>query len=667
MLHRFSLRTKLLTCGLAFTVLPIAVLFINTRLSQKHDLEQTQEAVNTLYDQKIHELGEQISSMAKLILGESEHIRTAQLDLLGHELDSECGPLEIDPAVSHELELTNQFTQAKHTATLPNMMAGTHSITRAQSHVFDLLDHLHQAQKIHCTVFQRVNEAGDMVRVATTVTNAQGQRAVGTYIPAVLPDGQPNPVIKAVLAGSEFFGRARVVNDWYLAGYRPLRDAKQNIIGMTFVGTPESVATDELRHAIAKIKIGDSGYAFVVNTSGHTKGHYVISKDNLRNGENVYDIKSADGKQMIKDICDIATSLKPEEVREYLYTWQNPGEASPREKFAYVQYFAPFDWAIGLSGYTDERDATKNMLSANAQRSNLVAKALSGGFILTSIAVWWWLSNSLAKRIGRAVNEMRSGTEQTASASSQLSSTSQSLAQGASEQAASVEEASSTLLELDAATKNNAKVAQSAAELAAQTHELASAGDSSMKQMLEAMGLITTSAQECARIVKAIDEIAFQTNLLSLNAAVEAARAGDAGRGFAVVAEEVRGLASRSAQAAKQTTERIATSVAAAQHGGQLAKDFAAKLKQMLSSIDQTNQLMGELRDHSQQQAMSVSQVTQAVSQLDKVTQQNAANAEESAAASEELSSQAQQLSGLAAELNQMLKGQHAKTQPAIR
>jgi methyl-accepting chemotaxis protein len=660
MFNRFSLRTKLLVCGLAFTIVPIAVLFANTQRAQQHDLEHTQEAVNELYDQKIAELAAQITSMADLIQHESQHIRAAQLDLLDHELESECGGFAVDAASKRSMEITNQFSQAKQTIELPALKIGPHELTRGSDAVLKVLDDIRAAQQVHCTIFQRVNDAGDMVRVATTVASASGQRALGTYIPALQPDGQPNAVIRSVLAGDTFFGRARVVNDWYLAGYRPILDSDRKVIGMTFVGIPESQATGELRDAIAKLRIGPSGYVFIVNTAGHTKGHYVVSKDNQRNGENVYDVKSADGKQMIKDICDIATALKPDERREYLYTWQNPGEPEPREKFAVVQYFEPFDWAIGLSGYVQERDAMKTMLAQNARASNRTAIALSLGFIVISVAVWLWLSHAIAKRLGHAIEQMRQGTDQTASASSQLSATSQSLAQGASEQAASVEEASSTLLELDSATRNNAKVAQSAADLAGKTHALASAGDASMRQMLEAMSQITASAQECARIVKAIDEIAFQTNLLSLNAAVEAARAGDAGRGFAVVAEEVRGLAARSAEAAKQTTERIAGSVQAAQQGGKLASDFAERLREMLTAIDQTNQLMAELRDQSQQQAMNVGQVTKAVTQLDKVTQQNAANAEESAAASEELSSQAQQLSGLAGELDEMLRGGRA-------
>jgi len=165
--------------------------------------------------------------------------------------------------------------------------------------------------------------------------------------------------------------------------------------------------------------------------------------------------------------------------------------------------------------------------------------------------------------------------------------------------------------------------------------------------MSENIEKIKASSDQTAKIVKTIDEIAMQTNLLALNAAVEAARAGEAGRGFAVVAEEVRNLASRSAQAAKNTADMIAESVKNASDGVKISHEVARSFEQITTSVKTMNELIAEIATASKEQAAGITQVNVAVGQMDKVTQQNAANAEESASASEELSSQAAELKSM--------------------
>ncbi len=265
--------------------------------------------------------------------------------------------------------------------------------------------------------------------------------------------------------------------------------------------------------------------------------------------------------------------------------------------------------------------ATKLAMVIGAAVAALVA-SLIGALIIRGV-------NSALKKIAESLN---SGSEQVASASSQVSSSSQSLAQGASEQAASLEETSSSLEEMSSMTKRNADTAQHANE--------------SMKRMSGAIGEIEKSATETARIVKVIDEIAFQTNLLALNAAVEAARAGEAGKGFAVVAEEVRNLAMRSAEAAKNTSALIEQSVNSARNGVKIAGEVAKVLDEIASA--------------SAEQAQGIGQVNTAVQQMDKVTQSNAAGAEESAAASEELNGQAEQLKAIVGDLLSLVIGKSA-------
>ncbi len=277
--------------------------------------------------------------------------------------------------------------------------------------------------------------------------------------------------------------------------------------------------------------------------------------------------------------------------------------------------------------------------------------------ILAAIAIAYLTIRSINTVLKQIASSLSTGSEQVASASSQVSSSSQSLAQGASEQAASLEETSSALEEMSSMTKKNAESAQQAAGLAGEAKGAADKGNTEMDRMGKAIAEIEKSATETAKIIKVIDEIAFQTNLLALNAAVEAARAGEAGKGFAVVAEEVRNLAMRSAEAAKNTAAMIEESVKNAKNGVHIASEVGKTLADITGSNEKVNALISEIAAASSEQAQGIGQVNTAVTQMDKVTQSNAAAAEESASASEELSSQAMELNGVVAALMELVTG----------
>jgi methyl-accepting chemotaxis protein len=255
--------------------------------------------------------------------------------------------------------------------------------------------------------------------------------------------------------------------------------------------------------------------------------------------------------------------------------------------------------------------------------------------------------NLAVENLESALSQVGEATEQVAGASGQISSGSQSLAQGANEQAGSLEEVSASLEEMASMTRQSADNANAAKLLAGEANEHASTGTDAMARMSTAIVKIKDSSDQTAKIVKTIDEIAMQTNLLALNAAVEAARAGEAGRGFAVVAEEVRNLAQRSAQAAKNTADMIAESVKNAEAGVKISQEVSVSFDKISTSARKVNDLIGEIASASKEQAQGIKEVGTAVSQMDKVTQQNAANAEESASASEELSSQAEELQAM--------------------
>lgn len=247
----------------------------------------------------------------------------------------------------------------------------------------------------------------------------------------------------------------------------------------------------------------------------------------------------------------------------------------------------------------------------------------------------------MAENINEVLLSINTSAEQVAAASRQVSDSSQALSQGATEQASSVEELSASMEEIASQTKLNAKNASEADELATKAKENAESGNTQMQEMLGAMEEINDSSTNISKIIKVIDEIAFQTNILALNAAVEAARAGEHGKGFAVVAEEVRNLAARSANAAKETTEMIEGSIKKVNDGRRIAKDTAAALNNIAEGVSKVASLVAGIASASNEQATGISQVNQGIMQVSQVTQTNSATAEQSAAASEELSSQA--------------------------
>jgi methyl-accepting chemotaxis protein len=191
----------------------------------------------------------------------------------------------------------------------------------------------------------------------------------------------------------------------------------------------------------------------------------------------------------------------------------------------------------------------------------------------------------------------------------------------------------------------------------AQTRQIVDKVDNHMNRMAGAIVEITKTSEETGKIIKTIDEIAFQTNLLALNAAVEAARAGVAGAGFAVVANEVRNLALRAAEAARNTNGLIENTINAVKQGSQLTSETQEAFRENVEVAVKVSQLIDEIASASQEQAQGIAQINGAVSEMDKVTQKSAANAEESAAVSEELTAQASQMKSAIADLAVVIGG----------
>jgi methyl-accepting chemotaxis protein/methyl-accepting chemotaxis protein-1 (serine sensor receptor) len=300
----------------------------------------------------------------------------------------------------------------------------------------------------------------------------------------------------------------------------------------------------------------------------------------------------------------------------------------------------------------------------NAAMASETARAAAGSrwliMLLTLLAVLvgaggMCLVCSLNRTLRQTVKELAVGSEQAASAASQVSSSSQTLAQGASEQAAALEQTSASSTEVHQMARSNDEHASLATRVMKDSAVKFTVTNDELGETMVAMGEISAQSGKISKIIQTIDEIAFQTNILALNAAVEAARAGEAGMGFAVVAEEVRNLSQRCAQAARDTTALIEESITKADVGRAKVDQVAASVQAVMGDAAKVAQLVEQVHLGSQQQAGRLQEISKAVSQMEQVTQQTAASAEEGASAAEELHAQSQIIRTVADRLTTMV------------
>ncbi|HNQ22582.1 MAG TPA: methyl-accepting chemotaxis protein [Phycisphaerae bacterium] len=316
-----------------------------------------------------------------------------------------------------------------------------------------------------------------------------------------------------------------------------------------------------------------------------------------------------------------------------------------------------------VAGMQELKSTLQEQMETRTARTNIMTLLMTAGALVLGVLLAYVITRSIVRPINRIITGLNEGAEQVNDAAGQVSGASQDLAQGASEQASSLEETSSSLEEMAAMTRTNADNARQANDLSEQTRTAAQHGDKTMEALNVAMSAINDSSSEISKIIKVIEEIAFQTNLLALNAAVEAARAGEHGKGFAVVADEVRNLAQRAAQASREITGLIEDSVSKAREGSNVAGEVAKALGDIVGNVAKVTELINGIARASQEQTQGVDQINTAVSQMDKVTQQNAAGAEECASAAEELAAQAQAVQAVVRDLAGLIHGRKDQEQ----
>lgn len=394
MFGNIRLQVKLVLVGCLLVVLPQIIVASITFFQNKSTLNDTIEATES---QAYDNLDQIAKSVYGLVESHQEvNDRNIQSALnVAREIVTQAGGFSLDEKTVN-WNAVNQLTLASSVQALPRMKVGNTWLGQVSDPKtpVPVVDKVRDIVSVTCTIFQRMNPSGDMLRVATNVSKEDGTRAIGTYIHSTNADGKPNPVITAIMKGNSFTGRAYVVNKWFVTSYEPIRDAADQIIGMLYVGIPiESVKS--LRETIMRIVVGKTGYVWALDS----KGAYVISRHGKRDGEDLSAMKDENGNLFIQEMVRKALALKPGEIGEHHYPWKNPGETEVREKVARFMYFAPWDWIIGVGTAQDEFMETASRLETSSKRSNIILLSVLIISLATAVLVWIFIAGRITQPI----------------------------------------------------------------------------------------------------------------------------------------------------------------------------------------------------------------------------------------------------------------------------
>lgn len=552
---------------------------------------------------------------------------------VGHDAFRRAGGVQVSTQTEN-WDAINQFTHAHTSMTAPVWSIGGVALRgdRSFAHPIPVIDEITRETGETVTLFQRTSPAGDMLRVATTVAALDGNRAIGTYIPAKMPDGSTNTVVSTVLSGRTFRGRAYVVNAWYITAYEPLRNAKGGIIGMFYVGVKQE-AVPSLRQAFMfKNQIGTHGSVsvFYGNHSQNFSRQPFIPPTGT-----AYDTAAL----WLPTVLDHASSLHGDDTQSLEVTDPKTGA----HLMLHYVYFRPWDWVIVFAADARDFQGVTNLV--RDQFRTLLMQSLLAGVLALGLGglLGYFISRRITSPMADLTIHLTSNATQIASSAVHQQSNVTALMASSNQIASAAKEISATSQELLRAMIEIAEAAEKTSGLAREGRQGLKGMDSSMQTLTSASGSISTKlaairskATRINSVVTAITKVADQTNLLSLNAAIEAEKAGEAGAGFAVVAREIRRLADQSAVATLDIEQIVEEMQEAVASGVEEMRDFSAAVEGGIGAAETIRGQFGEIIERvesiaprydtvqqgMQNQSVGAQQISEAMWQLTETARQ---------------------------------------------
>lgn len=557
----------------------------------------------------------------------------------------------------------NQFNKEHTEIQLPKLLIGNTWLEQNKnfSKRTDIVDTIKDLVGGAVTIFQKMNQRGDLLRIATNVSTLNKNRAIGTYIPALNPDGTPNPTVSSILRGETFKGSAYVVNDWYLTAYEPIKTTKGEILGALFVGVKQN-DIDSLRKAIEDITIGTDGYVWVIRNKGGEpidKNNLVIKSTNIE----ASDLFNEEAINHYQKIVDEATRLGHSDIGTFHAVWKDSDEDKVSKKTIKYAYFKEWNWVIGITAY--DRDFSK----VYDEISSLFDRLITGTFIGALLALFFvglvafyfadritspisvltniatevaegdinaaanMLENidksadkniALAKHrndetgnlfraiiamienLNALIGQVKRSSIQLTSTATEISSTAKLQETTVNDFGASTNQIAAAVKEISSTSQELYKTMINVSDVANETGSMADAGLSelsgmeyTMKSLMDStssistkLSVITDKAGNINSVVTTISKVADQTNLLSLNAAIEAEKAGEYGVGFAVVAREIRRLADQTAVATLDIEQMVKDMQSAVSAGVMEMDKFTEEVR---SGVDEVKRISGHL------------------------------------------------------------------------